>query len=453
MRRDRLGLLAVLLLAMLTLSGCNGVPKLIFDPQDLYSLPTLPAQYTELNKQLTAVLDSGAEFSAPTSGTNIQTVQLVDLDGDGQSEAVAFFRDPTAEKPLKIYVFTARDGSYEQTDLIEGSGSSIYSIHYEDLDGDGRKELAVGWKATEGQQVLEVYTLRPTGAEVLVRTNYVKYITADLDQDQRQELVVLRADDEGEGIADYYSWQEDGSFTSQSSARISVTMAEVSQQGRVTEGTLRENAPAIFVTGVTDVPRTVTDILAVRNGKLSNIVLSELTGVSSEIALYCPLYPADINGDGLTEVPWPTQLFSPFDDGTVYQQIDWRTYDSSGAAETADRTYHALEDGWYFRLPEAWNGQLYVGRTVLGDEATVTFYIRREEREPEAFLKITAITGASREVKAARGGRFVLGRRQPGTIYTAELLETGSGWDCGLTADQVRAAFSLIPTEWIAGDT
>ena len=233
----------LLLAALYLLPGCS-VPKMIFNPQDLYALPTLPEKYTDLNTLLSAILDGGAEYAAPTSGTNTQPVQLVDLDGDGREEAVAFFRNPNDEKPLKIYIFTAEEDSYQQSGLIEGTGTGIYSIAYEDLNGDRRMELMVGWKVAVDQQVLEVYSPRAGDMEAMVRTDYVKYTTMDLDRDQRQELVVIRADGEGDGVADYYSWQPDGSFSSQSSARISVTMAELSQQGRITNGTLSDDAPA-----------------------------------------------------------------------------------------------------------------------------------------------------------------------------------------------------------------
>lgn len=446
------GVLAGALLAVLVmLSGCS-MPKLTFNPQDLYTLPTLPAKYTELNTLINAILESGAEYAAPTSGTNIQPVQLVDLDGDGREEAVAFFRNSNDEKPLKIYIFTATENSYQQTDLIEGSGTGIYSIAYEDLNGDGHMEISVGWKVTVDQQVLEVYALRPSGAEALVRTNYVKYTTADLNQDQRRELVVIRANDEGEGIADYYTWQEDTSLTSQSSARISVTMAELSQQGRVTLGTLQGEVPALFVTGVTDTPRAITDILAVRNGELSNIVLSEDTGVSSQIAPYSGLYPTDINSDGMTEVPFPIQLLSLANEGLSYQRVDWYSYDSEGNAAVALRTYHNTTDKWYFRLPEEWLNRVWISRATSPDEAIVTFYILGDDgEEAEPFLRITAITGSSREYRAVRGERFLLSR-QSEVIYTAELLDANETWKYGITADKVREAFSLIAAEWSAGD-
>lgn len=57
------------------LSGCT-IPKLTLNSEDLYSLPTLPAKYTELNTQLNEILESGAEYAAPTSG---QTSSLYSL--------------------------------------------------------------------------------------------------------------------------------------------------------------------------------------------------------------------------------------------------------------------------------------------------------------------------------------------------------------------------------------
>ncbi|MCI8910810.1 MAG: VCBS repeat-containing protein [Oscillibacter sp.] len=448
--------LAGLLFAASLLSGCSQ-PRLTLSPEELYALPTLPAKYTELNTQLNALLESGAEYAAPTSGANIQSVQLVDLDGDGREEAVAFFRNSSEEKPLKIYIFSADGDSYVQTDLIEGSGTSIYSIAYTDLDSDGRLELLVGWKATAELQVLEVYSLRPGGAELLVRREYVKYITADLNQDQLQELVILHADEEGDGVADYYVWQSDGNLSTQSAARLSITMAELNQQGRVTQGTLEGESPALFVTGVTDDARAVTDILAVRGGEaagggeLTNVALSSLTGVSGVVAPFCALYPADINGDGLTEVPAAVRRYAPEDETSFCQWVEWFGYDGAGQPRLALRTYHSTEDSWYLRLPEAWTERIWIGRSASLDESAVTFSLLEDGRAGTPFLRITAITGSNRETRAVRGNRFLLGR-QGETIYTGELLEANETWQHGMSADEVREAFSLVAAEWSAGD-
>ena len=439
-----LALTLMSVLAVMLLSGCSGL-KLSFSPQDLYCLPALPAKYTELNSRINEILNSGAEYAAPTSGANIQSVQLVDLNGDGREEALAFFRNSSDEKPMKIYIFDAKGDTYEQVDLIEGSGTAIYSIDYRDLDGDGQKEIAVGWKAATELQVLEVYALGDNGAEMLLRTNYVRYTIQDMNRDQRQELIVLQSDEEG-SIADYYGWQVDGSLAKQSSARLSVTMAELSQQGRVTKGSLRDDVPAVFVTGVTELSGTVTDVLALRNGELSNIVLSEQTGVSKLVYPFGSLYPMDINNDGLTEVPSPVRLPTVSDEDAPAQRIDWLSYDEAGGGEGAIRTCHCVGDGWYLQMPESWTDHIYITRSTSQDESSVTFYTWEAGETPAPFLRITAVTGANREINAVRGNRFLLSR-QAKTLYTAELLEGNDTWQYGVTADEVRAAFSLIQTE------
>ncbi len=131
--------LLVTMLLPLVLGGCMMTASV----EELYSLPQLPVEYQALSAQIDAILASGAEYTSPTSGTNLQSVQLVDLDGDGVEEAVAFFRNSGDERPMKIYIFRALNDVYEQVAVIEGSGTSIYSVSYLDMNRDGVKEILV----------------------------------------------------------------------------------------------------------------------------------------------------------------------------------------------------------------------------------------------------------------------------------------------------------------------
>ena len=87
--------LAALGMAML-LSGC------FFQSMDeLYALPKQSEEYYALQSEIDRLLTNGAAYAAPTSGTNQQSVQLADLDGDTEDEAVVFLRT-AGEKPLKV---------------------------------------------------------------------------------------------------------------------------------------------------------------------------------------------------------------------------------------------------------------------------------------------------------------------------------------------------------------
>ena len=71
---------------------------------EMYALPKSSEAYVNLQAKINQEKGS-AEYIAPLSGENRQTIQLVDVDGDGVQEAVAFFRDTTSENPLKIVIF------------------------------------------------------------------------------------------------------------------------------------------------------------------------------------------------------------------------------------------------------------------------------------------------------------------------------------------------------------
>ena len=67
----------------------------------LYALPSLPAEYASLEAEINALLSDGAEHAAPISGSNLQSVQMVDLDGDGQNETAACCGKATDARPAE----------------------------------------------------------------------------------------------------------------------------------------------------------------------------------------------------------------------------------------------------------------------------------------------------------------------------------------------------------------
>ena len=104
MRRKTLGLLLWIAMALL-LTGCLFRP-----PDELYRRPERSAGYDQLAEAIRSVKTGlegqfgvGCEDAVIVSGDNTASIQLQDLDGDGQREsAVAFIRVPGVEKSLKI---------------------------------------------------------------------------------------------------------------------------------------------------------------------------------------------------------------------------------------------------------------------------------------------------------------------------------------------------------------
>ncbi len=427
-------LLGVLLCAAL-LSGC--VPG-AFD-ESLYRLPKLPAEYESLEKLIDELTASGAEYAAPTSGGNLQSVQMVDLNGDGGEEAVAFFRRAGDEKPMKIYIFRAVGDSYESYRVIEGTSSSIYSVSYVDLDGDGWREILAGIRSDLDVQNLSVWSVASDVPRQLLLTGYSRYAARDMDGDGRQELIVLRSDEENYVVADGYAW-DGAELALGSSLRLSATLAEL---GRLTAGTLSGGENALFITSVTEDSAAVTDVLALDGGALRNVT----GGAAGERVRFLDLYPADVNGDGVTEVPEPHPFPQTEPESPVYYRIRWRQYDAEGGSSVVRETYQDTQAGWSLSLPESWGQDVAVSRTGGAEGSTVTFS-RLGEDAPEDFLTVYAFTGYNRTALSSRSGRITLSK-QAEVTYAAELYDGGADM---IDEQTLRESFNLIVAEWATGE-
>ena len=167
----------------LCLSGC------IFKPvNDLYALPVLPQEYRDLQTTINATMSElGAEYAAINYGRYTSTVQLLDMDGDGSQEYAAVFLRVTAaeEKPLRVCLFRrGADGEYRQSHVIQGDGTSINSVVYEDLTGDGVREVIVSWQMSSKVHILSAYELNSAEASELMSTTYNEsYLVTDLNED------------------------------------------------------------------------------------------------------------------------------------------------------------------------------------------------------------------------------------------------------------------------------
>lgn len=433
---------------LLALSGCfsNTV-------DELYCPPKLPQDYVQLDARINALREElGAEYASPKTGGNTAPVQLQDLDGDGQSESiVTFFRAGSGEQPLKIYVFRRNaDNSYDVAYTIQGDGLAIQSVKYVDLDGDGDKEIVVSWRMGARQFLLTPYQLTQAGAIQLAEISYNHgYTDCDLDQDSLRELMVFRVDDSApdSGWAELYTYG-DGQVALTASAPLS---DNAGGDASIREGSLKDSIPAVYISSKSG-DGTVTDVFALRGGELRNITLNERTGVSTQTLRYVEISPADINRDGILELPEPVAVkeYSPTGTASNFWLIRWRQFNVDGASQVVQTTYHNFSDGWYLAVPDNWVRQVTISRddsrTNQGERAVVfSRWNGSQDTPPQEFLRVYRLEGENRELRAERGERFVL-LRGSRLIYAAEF--TDIGWDSGVARETLGSRFALSRIEW-----
>lgn len=472
--------LGMTLIMAALLSGC-----LFRSPDDLYRQPEKSPGYEQLNAAIRAARTGlETEFAVRVedvtimAGDNTANIQLQDLDGDGRREsAVTFFRVPGIEKPIKIYIFSQIGEEYVPTGVVEGEGSAIYAIDYAQINGEGRKEVAVNWQISSGAYQLGVYTLDDidlpgagqdeeealaavramtraglTGTErLLTRCSVATDGSSgcrllDIDKDTRIEVLVTRMDAGGPvSQVEIYGWV-DGAMASLGMADLS---AGISAINRIRTSYLAGgyNQPALYVTSTLAEGGRAIDVVAWLNGQLTNVSMGD-GGVSREVIQgYTDINPTDINRDSVAELPSPYPLPSYGESpSSNFWLIDWVQYDERGRRNHVLTTYHNVSDGWYLTIPESWRDRITISRNdqVTGRREVVFSHWRGEDKEPEPFLSVYRVS-SSRSSDLEEDGWLVL-REEENVIYAARFHE--GGWDSGLKEMDLLERFDTIRRSW-----
>lgn len=427
-------LLPALLVLAALLSGCT-----VFDSsvEQLFTLPRMAPEYTGLSQQLDSLIAQGYEYAPPSGGRNIQSVQMVDLEDDGRQEALVFLRRTADERPLKILIFRLdTTDSYRLYCTVESSGAAVDSVYYQDLNGDGRRELIVGWRISADVQTLAAYSIEPEPV-ALMSCGYSRFSIQDLNSDGVPSLLVLRTDGELGPVAEFYGWQDEQMSVSYR-CRLSSSMTALNRGSLVT-GMVAKDTPAVFITGVDATSMAVTDILIYRQeAGLVDVAMDKSSGVSAAVYPFRQLSPQDIDGDGLIELP------CPLGDGSAEQTdglVSWMSWRSDGRFEQSVKTYHSLSAGWYFTIPQSWwDWDVDAVTTGIQNESQMTLRINGDD-----VLSIYTITGENRESRSRMDNRLVL-RRQAATVYAGEVCELAPYY--GMDEDLLRRSFSLILGSW-----
>ncbi len=435
--KRKLFLMIALLLTALLLTGCSSLTI-----GEMYALPKRSEEYDNLQSAIDSAM-YGLTFSAPRSGENQQSVQMADLDGDGEEEYLVFAKGAT-EKPLQVLILRKEeDGSCRILDILGSSGTDFEQVEYADFDDKPGKELIIGHQVSD--QVLRsvsVYTFTGGRSELLLMNGYSKFLTCDLDQDGRSELMVMRPGEAEtrRGMAVLYSF-ENGRIGRSVETELSENTSNIR---RIQTGRLQDGVPAVFVSSAREESAIVTDVFTLKNGKFTNVSFTGEVDTSIQTLRNFFIYADDIDGDGILEMPnlMTMKAITFWEEEEQKYLLRWSSMDTDGLEMDKMFTFHNYIGGWYLELDSAWASRV----TVEPGENTFTFYLWDEAYEiASPLFTIYIFTGDTRDEDAVSDGRFVLYRAE-GIAYAADLHYYAA--EHNISEEYLIQSFRLIQQDW-----
>ncbi|MEA4823762.1 MAG: hypothetical protein VB111_06600 [Clostridiaceae bacterium] len=418
-------LFLLLCILFLALSGCA------IESDELLSLPQLPAQYVLVQNQIDLLLSDGVSLSAPVSGTDRASIQMVDLNGDGVDEAIAFCVSKKNESTVpQVYLYRYSGGKYVLSGCIEGVGDSIDTVLYPEMGAEHAKTLVIGWRLGANPVCgLSVYLYDGETPLMLYNGEYTGLAACDLNNDDAEELLVLRhvaSTSSGAGSAVLLSY-DSGKLSSIAEAPLS---SGVSQPQSVVYDRIGEDLYGVVVDALLSgedragEAGMLTDILAYDEGHLYNVTYDDFERRS--ISTYRPLeYESrDIDGDGIVEVPCVDYLpGSNVQSATPFLRIDWCDVDDTLTLTKRFTAYQARKSEWYFVMPDT----LIPSVTMVAgysDAERMSYvfceYNSETEQIGRPLWEIFTLTGMEKYTAFEELGLFELARTST-RIYGAKL--------------------------------
>lgn len=433
------------LLSLLLLGGCT-FPS----GDDLLAAPRPSTNYQTLQVELEDLLASGVSYTAPTGGENRSSIQLVDLDGDGVEEAIAFFRGSTSatSNNFQIYIYKRQGDQYVCTGTVEGQGTAVQSVDYPVITPDGRRGMVVTWRLTgDGTGALTMCDFDNACVPgVLLETEYSAMELTDLTGDGARDLLLLTTDPGGRRVARLYQYQDDELLLAGEAA----TSPETVSVERMRSGRVQMNQPAVFAeermaSGV----GLTTDIFVYNNDTLINLALDGEDSITRSTYRPVSVYATDINADGITELPRAV-LMAGYTDAAASDAVfmlDWHVYSVDRPPVAVATTYDNISDGWRLNIDSAWHNRITAVKTTDSGLSSVTFseYISVGQQIP--LFTIYTATGSTREYYAGRSDLLQLGESAQ-AVYFARIADDAEQSALAISEQDIKNGFSLVKQDW-----
>lgn len=250
------------------LTGCSNTESI----DTLLSAPSLTKEQSSVLQALGKAHSEKTTFVYPTSGSNRSAIRQLDIDSDGEDEAVAFFRDSEAGINARVAILEPDDsGNYYISSELEGPGEGIASFSL--LRGSGSKPvLLIEW--TSPSLPFNSFAAYQYSAETLelgMEENCTDLILFDFDGDGNMEFCYTSRISQEDGYTLKAVKLDDDFLRTIAVTRLSRATSGIKS---IIDGILLDGTHAVFVDEVT-AAGLQTEIFSFIDGELTEAAFGE----------------------------------------------------------------------------------------------------------------------------------------------------------------------------------
>lgn len=415
-------LLLLILIIALVLSSCSFGGEI----GTMLTPPTMSVGREALTGAIREAIGGGYELVYPQAGSYRTGIISEDLNGDGETEAVCFYR---ADETLGFLVMESNGETWQVLGSGKSDASSVGRVAFGDLTGDGMDEVIVGWQyLTEADGSYEVFSF--SGGKAISRHSglYTRFVVLEGAPDA---LVVVSRNAETRAVT--------ASLVGKSGAEIGI-INMVTMNDRATDylsiqpGKIKGNLPAVFVDEQLEGGQYTTEVLVINEqGRLSNELINQ---VEISPLRYTAVYCKDVDKDGSIEVPTELPLPAYQRNGVAenLHLIQWNSYDGQ-ILKPISQSFMNVTENFSVSIPRDWEGKLTIQRP---DDNDRSFLFKSMEGELLFTIRVYGLAEFTDEMVRKGWRKLYTDSDRVFTVYCQE----GNSFE--VTYTQIYGLFEAI---------
>lgn len=385
--------LLALAVLLVTAAVCAGCGSSALDAERLLSPPALSEEDMGVLGLFESQVGKGLQFIYPAKGKNRSPILRVGLGPSGEPGFLVLTRSAPEDRNVTLSFVSARPDYNIIGSFALAETSSLESIDFADLNGDGSAEIIAVSLDYEGNKTASVHKVLPDFTQELFRAACGEAAVSSLAGDRARLFLVKKDESSDKAEATMVCAGENGDLVTE---KISLAVGKGALLS-VKAGMASPGSPALAVECF-DGSQTVTR-LALWDAGSAN---PKLTAADADIPprqgrLACE----DMDSDGVLEFPYEAADYYKI--GTagvspVYMRVyEWRRW--KGEGQLMERAAVRAENIHYryaFTIPDALTGKILIEQAATGE---LHFYLRSEQTIQ--FFSLVSMERAAFDARAA----------------------------------------------------
>lgn len=345
---------AVLFCAVFT--SCDSA-RFIRPVDTLLSPPLYHEEYEELVEAFRKNVSKDVLFCSPREGDYSSAIIVEDVDSDGATEALIFYKDGVESSVARMHYFNTIDGRWVSRGDFNGYGNEIKKAVITDMDGDGNSEFIVIWQMSgvSSSNVMSVYKTSYDFDEYKEISNEMCTVceVADVDGDQKKEIFYMNQVTVL-GIAQRFARVM--KISGDSVALVGETKVDpnISSYTSVkTEKATGDSPLKFYVDALKGESQMITELIYwdKEKSELCAPMLDVETMSNTATLRYEPIASADVNNDGIIDIPVQKKMLGDSESEESIYITNWIDYSDDGI-HTVANTLVNFKDGYMIHFDE-----------------------------------------------------------------------------------------------------